>query len=85
MSDVLTSKPEKNINWLYDLLFVVVLLVAAVLRFTGSDWGDLLHQHPDELFFSSVTLDIGTPSSLAGVPPPTTDSQRSSKSPRPPT
>ena len=44
--------------WIYDLLFIAVLLMAAYLRFTGSGWGELEHQHPDELFLTSVTYDV---------------------------
>jgi YYY domain-containing protein len=47
------NKTEKH-SWLYDLLFIFVLLLAGVLRFSGSDWGEGYHQHPDELFLSGV-------------------------------
>jgi len=40
--------------WLYDLLFVLVLLLAGYLRLTGVEWGEGYHQHPDELFLSGV-------------------------------
>jgi YYY domain-containing protein len=40
--------------WLYDLLFIVVLLLAGYLRLAGSGWGEGYHQHPDELFLSGV-------------------------------
>jgi len=58
--------------WIYDLLFIAVLLMAAYLRFTGSGWGELEHQHPDELFLTSVTYDvapIGTKSDVLGPAP----------------
>ncbi len=35
--------------WLYDLLFILVLLLAGYLRLTGVNWGEGYHQHPDEL------------------------------------
>ncbi|MCQ3939249.1 MAG: hypothetical protein DPW18_19730 [Chloroflexi bacterium] len=41
-------------SWLYDFLFVLVLLMAGVLRFGGYDWGEGYHQHPDELFLTGV-------------------------------
>ncbi len=44
---------EKH-NWVYDLLLVFVLLIAGYLRFTGVNWGEGYHQHPDELFLSGV-------------------------------
>ena len=40
--------------WIYDVLLIAVLVVAAILRLTGADWGELQHQHPDELFLSGV-------------------------------
>lgn len=40
--------------WFYDLLFVLVLLMAGYLRLTGVDWGEGYHQHPDELFLTGV-------------------------------
>jgi len=40
--------------WLYDLLFILVLLMAGYLRFAGVGWGEGYHQHPDELFLSGV-------------------------------
>ncbi len=58
--------------WIYDIVLVAVLVMAAYLRFTGSDWGQLEHQHPDELFLTSVTYDIapiGTKSDVLGAAP----------------
>jgi YYY domain-containing protein len=40
--------------WVYDLLFVGVLLVAAYLRLSGVNWGEGYHQHPDENFLMGV-------------------------------
>ncbi|NWF63712.1 MAG: hypothetical protein HXY38_05330 [Chloroflexi bacterium] len=40
--------------WLYDILFLLVLLVAGYLRISGYDWGEGYHQHPDELFLTGV-------------------------------
>ncbi|MBK9602151.1 MAG: glycosyltransferase family 39 protein [Anaerolineales bacterium] len=40
--------------WLYDVLFVCVLLIAGFLRLTGVEWGEGYHQHPDELFLVGV-------------------------------
>ncbi len=40
--------------WFYDLLFVLVLLLAGYLRLTGVNWGEGYHQHPDELFLVGV-------------------------------
>lgn len=41
-------------SWIYDLLFIFILLMAGVLRFGGYNWGEGYHQHPDELFLTSV-------------------------------
>lgn len=60
--------------WLYDILLIGVIVLAAWLRFNGSDWGNLEHQHPDELSVTSVTLDIapiGTTSDSLGSAPTT--------------
>ncbi|MFM8424726.1 MAG: glycosyltransferase family 39 protein, partial [Chloroflexota bacterium] len=40
--------------WLYDILFIIVLLMAGYLRLTGIQWGEGYHQHPDELFLTGV-------------------------------
>jgi len=40
--------------WFYDLLFILVLLLAGYLRLTGVNWGEGYHQHPDELFLTGV-------------------------------
>jgi len=47
------TKIEKR-AWFYDLLFILVLLLAGYLRLSGSSWGEGYHQHPDELFLSGV-------------------------------
>src|SRR5690606_18181050 len=41
-------------SWLYDLIFILVLLMAGYLRIGGYNWGEGQHQHPDELFLSGV-------------------------------
>ena len=48
------SSPTKR-SWLYDVLFLLVLVLAGYLRLTGVNWGEGQHQHPDENFFSGVT------------------------------
>jgi len=44
---------EKH-SWLYDILFVLVIVLAGYLRLTGVNWGEGQHQHPDENFLSGV-------------------------------
>jgi len=46
-------KNEKH-SWIYDLIFIFVLLVAGYLRIGGYNWGEGHHQHPDELFLTGV-------------------------------
>ncbi|MDD2920830.1 MAG: DUF2298 domain-containing protein [Anaerolineales bacterium] len=41
-------------SWVYDLLFILVLLMAGYLRLSGFQWGEGMHQHPDELFLTGV-------------------------------
>jgi len=65
MVDVAIPNPEKKNNWLYDGLLMIVLLAGAYFRLTGSDWGQLNIQHPDENFMTSVTLAIRPLDSLA--------------------
>jgi YYY domain-containing protein len=45
---------NKKYSWLYDLLFIFILLVAGFLRIGGYNWGEGYHQHPDELFLVGV-------------------------------
>src|SRR5215216_480629 len=40
--------------WLYDVLFLLVLLLAGYLRLSGVNWGEGQGQHPDENTFSGV-------------------------------
>jgi YYY domain-containing protein len=49
---------QEKRSWIYDLLLIAVLAVAAFLRVTGVDWGNGQHQHPDELFLSGVTENL---------------------------
>ncbi len=62
-------------SWIYDLLLIAVLILAAYLRVTGVEWGEGYHQHPDELFLTGVAenlrahscMDEGTP--IEACPP----------------
>ena len=40
--------------WLYDVLFLLVFLLAGYLRLAGANWGANGGQHPDENHFSGV-------------------------------
>jgi YYY domain-containing protein len=45
---------RKKYPWLYDVLFLLVFLLAGYLRLTGVNWGEGGGQHPDENHFSGV-------------------------------
>ncbi len=49
---------------LVGLLLVAVLALAAYLRFTGINWDELTHLHPDERFLTMVETSIKPPSSI---------------------
>ncbi|MEZ0395440.1 MAG: DUF2298 domain-containing protein [Anaerolineales bacterium] len=59
-----SNRRTRALNLICDLLFLLVLLMATLLRATGLDWGEFAHQHPDELFLTSVTADIQPVGSL---------------------
>ncbi|MGC1375705.1 MAG: DUF2298 domain-containing protein [Anaerolineales bacterium] len=50
---------------IYDLLLVLVLLVAACFRFVGINWDQNQHLHPDERFLSMVESSISPVGSIS--------------------
>ena len=44
---------EKH-SWIYDVLFLLVFVLAGYLRLAGVNWGEGQHQHPDENFLAGV-------------------------------
>ncbi len=58
-----SSKPIK-LNWLWDLLIIVILLIGAYFRFTGLNWDTNYHLHPDERFLTMVESAISPVESL---------------------
>ena len=50
---------------IYDLLFIVVLLVAAGFRFVGINWDQNQHLHPDERFMTMVESSMTPVKSLS--------------------
>jgi YYY domain-containing protein len=48
------SKTRSKYPWIYDILFLLVFILAGYLRLTGVGWGEEQHQHPDENFLSGV-------------------------------
>jgi YYY domain-containing protein len=57
-------KPVK-LNWLWDLLIIVILLIGAFFRFTGINWDDNYHLHPDERFLTMVESAISPVENLS--------------------
>jgi YYY domain-containing protein len=53
-----TSPKEKKISWKVSLTLVLILLIGAYFRFTGLNWDQGQHQHPDERFISMVADQI---------------------------
>ncbi len=64
------SKPElittkrSRMPWVWDVLLIGVLLIAAYFRFTGIKWDDNHHLHPDERFLTMVETSIEPVKSL---------------------
>ncbi|MBN1303839.1 MAG: glycosyltransferase family 39 protein [Anaerolineales bacterium] len=54
----MTSKKHNTYSWIYDILLLLVLAMAAWLRLAGANWGEQMHQHPDELFLTSVVANL---------------------------
>jgi 4-amino-4-deoxy-L-arabinose transferase-like glycosyltransferase len=62
------SDPEnkkKSRLWIFDLILISVLLLAAYFRLTGLFWGENQFLHPDERFLVWVGTDISPVSSLS--------------------
>src|SRR5512138_1709967 len=51
-------KRQEKYPWIYDVLFLLVFILAGYLRLTGVNWGEGQHQHPDEGFLSSVLASL---------------------------
>ncbi|MEX2143440.1 MAG: DUF2298 domain-containing protein [Anaerolineales bacterium] len=58
-----TSLPTPR-SWIYNLLFALVLVVAAYLRLVGIDWDEDQHLHPDERFLTGVVASLDSVGSL---------------------
>ncbi|MEI7845390.1 MAG: DUF2298 domain-containing protein [Chloroflexota bacterium] len=46
--------PSRIQRWFYDVLFILILFVAAYFRLVGLDWDQSQHLHPDERFMTMV-------------------------------
>jgi len=70
-----TGMPEAKINlqkpkirrmpWVWDILLIGVLVIAAYFRFTGIKWDDNHHLHPDERFLTMVESSISPVKNLS--------------------
>lgn len=49
----------------FDLLFALVLVAAAAFRFTGMNWDEDQHLHPDERFLTGVTASLESVHSIS--------------------
>jgi YYY domain-containing protein len=56
------SASKKTIIW--DILFLIVLVIGAYFRLVGVNWGDNSHLHPDERFLTMVETSISPVDSL---------------------
>ena len=54
-----------RLDWLWDILLIGILLAGAYFRFTGLDWDQNQHLHPDERFLTMVETSIAPVDSLA--------------------
>src|SRR5512135_117400 len=50
--------------WIWIILLLGVLMVAAYFRFIGLNWDSNQHQHPDERFMTMVASALSTPTTL---------------------
>ncbi|MBI5950537.1 MAG: glycosyltransferase family 39 protein [Chloroflexi bacterium] len=57
--------PKEKTPWQASLLLVLILLVGAYFRFTGLNWDNGQHQHPDERYISMVVGQIKDVGSVA--------------------
>jgi len=61
-------------SWKHWLLIGLILFVALTLRWTGIDWDDYHHYHPDERYITWVATTIEWPADLAEALNPTQSS-----------
>ena len=60
LTDLITNKQTNNqrikinLPWIWDVMIVLILIIAAIFRFTGLDWDAGYHLHPDERFLTMV-------------------------------
>lgn len=54
----ITAGKTRRTTWVWDILLVGVLVIAAYFRFIGIAWDDTHHLHPDERFLTMVETSI---------------------------
>jgi YYY domain-containing protein len=59
-----SEKIKKPLIWKTLLLFILIILLGAYFRFTGLNWDDGRHLHPDERFLTMVETSLAWPSSI---------------------
>lgn len=59
------SRLNQRHDWLIDILFIGVLIIGAIFRFTGVNWDENHHLHPDERFLTMVETSIEPVKSLS--------------------
>ena len=68
MNETMPKEKNRNVrmmrSFIVDLLLLLILMAAAILRFTGIDWGEGAFLHPDEAFLANVETSLKTVSSL---------------------
>jgi hypothetical protein len=62
---LIDSSPKAGTSWKTSILLVLILLAGAYFRFTGLNWDNGQHQHPDERYISMVVGQIDDVSSVA--------------------
>src|SRR4051794_2276306 len=64
----LAAKPRPSLNALMQrywwVLLLAIIFVGGVFRFTGVNWDDEQHLHPDERFMTMVSSAIRLPDSI---------------------
>ena len=53
-----------RLPWYAPVILIGVLLMAAYFRFTGLNWDDVFHLHPDERFLTMVETSISPVNNL---------------------
>src|SRR5512133_1876432 len=71
------ARPGIRLDWLWDVLLIGILLGGVYFRFTGLNWDQNQHLHPDERFLTMVETSIAPVDSLSQY----FDTQKSSLNP----